>query len=125
MTEQQSTEIIPAQQTEQDFSLKLDSAMMEKMAGDSGGMDRLVKEQFDTINNLEVKGIITQNEHRILVKAVVDAVAWNSKFLIRLVHTHLLMSGSIGGKVREQALGYAQAAALERALALKQEAVRM
>ena len=103
------------------FEEKLDNAMMDKMAGDSSSLDRLVKEHFDTINNLEVKGIITRDQAHIFTKFVVCGAAWYSKVLIMIVHTHLLISGSIEGKVRQQGVDLGNAAALEKYMKAKQD----
>lgn len=115
------TEQVSAQNSDKEFDEKLDNAMMDKMSGDSGALDRLTKEHFDTINNLEVKGVISKDQAMIFTKMIVCGARWYSKVLIMIVHTHLLVSGSIEGEVRKEGVSIAQAAALEKYMNAKKE----
>jgi hypothetical protein len=120
MTEQ--TQIAKQESLEEkNFEERVDNALMDKMVGDSGALDRLTKEHYDTINNLEVKGVITHNQALIFTKMIVDGAKWYSKVLIMIVHTHLLVSGSIDGTVRKMGVDMANAAALEKFMKARAE----
>ncbi len=95
--------------------------MVDKMAGDSGSLDRLVKEHWDTVSNLEVKGIITHDQALIIMRLIVNGAYFCAKVRIMAAHTLLLSSGSIEGKVRQMAVDLGNAAALEKYMRSKEQ----